>query len=73
MLVGGLAIMGNPTALKAASAPGIWVVYPIDTVPHQWWVIGVWFLLAIAGVVVQLSTTTKTGSKKRRRREADKQ
>ena len=72
-LVGGLAIMGNPTALKAASAPGIWVVYPIEMVPHQWWVMGLWFVLAIAGVAVQLSTTTKTGSKKRKKRDADKQ
>lgn len=72
-LVGGLAIMGNPTALKAASAPGIWVVYPIDMVPHQWWVMGLWFLLTVAGVTVQLATTTKTGSKKRKTRGADKQ
>ena len=72
-LVGGLALMGNPTALKAASAPGIWVVYPIDMVPHQWWVMGLWFVLAIAGVAVQLSTTTKTGSKRRKKRDADKQ
>jgi len=72
-LVGGLALMGNPTALKAASAPGIWVVYPVDMVPHQWWVMGLWFLLVIAGAAVQLSTTTKTGSKKRKRRDADKQ
>ena len=72
-LVGGLALMGNPTALKAASAPGIWVVYPIDMVPHQWWVMGLWFVLTIAGVAVQLSTTTKTGSKKRKKRDADKQ
>jgi hypothetical protein len=72
-LVGGLAMMGNPTALKAASAPGIWVVYPIDMVPHQWWVMGLWFVFAIAGVAVQLSTTTKTGAKKPKRRGADKQ
>jgi hypothetical protein len=71
-LVGGLAIMGNPRALKAASAPGIWVVYPIDMVPHQWWVMGLWFLLAVAGVAVQLSTSTKTGGKKRKKRDAEK-
>jgi len=71
-LVGGLALMGNPTALKAASAPGIWVVYPIDMVPHQWWVMGLWFVLAIAGVAIQLSTTTKTGSKKRKKPQSDK-
>jgi hypothetical protein len=48
-LVGGLAIMGNPTGPQGASAPGIWVVYPIDMFPHQWWVMGLWFLLAVAG------------------------
>jgi hypothetical protein len=48
-------------------------VYPIDMVPHQWWVLGLWFLLAVAGVAVQLSTTTKSGSKKRKKRDADKQ
>ena len=69
-LIGGLALMGNPTALKAASAPGVWVVYPIDVVPHQWGVLALWVLLVIAGVLVQLSTTTKSGVKKRKRQEA---
>jgi hypothetical protein len=69
-MVGGLALMGNATALKAASAPGVWVVYPIDMFPQQWWVLGVWFLTAIAGVVVQLSTTTKSGGKKRKKQDA---
>ena len=68
-LIGGLALMGNPTALKAASAPGVWVVYPIDVVPHQWGVLGLWFLLVIAGVLVQLSTTTKSGGKKRKKQD----
>jgi hypothetical protein len=72
-LIGGLALMGNPTALKAASAPGVWVVYPVEIVPHQWWVLGLWFLLVIAGVVVQLSTTTKSGGRKLKKRDAGKQ
>ena len=69
-LIGGLALMGNPTALKAASAPGIWVVYPVDVVPHQWGVLSLWFLLVIAGVLVQLSTTTKSGGRKLKKRDA---
>ena len=64
-MVGGLALMGDPASFKAASAPGIWVVYPMDMLPRAWWVTALWFGLTIAGVVVQMSTTTKTGGKKR--------
>lgn len=65
-MVGGLALMGDPASFKAASAPGIWVVYPMDMLPRTWWVTGLWFALTIAGVIVQLNTTTKTGGKKRK-------
>lgn len=65
-MVGGLALTGDPASFKAASAPGIWVVYPMDMLPRTWWVTGLWFALTIAGVVVQLNTTTKTGGKKRK-------
>lgn len=66
MLIGGLALMGDGAALKAASAPGIWVVYPTDILPSAWWVTALWFVLAIAGVVVQLSTTSRTGKRKKK-------
>ena len=65
-MVGGLALVGDPASFKAASAPGIWVVYPMDMLPRTWWVTGLWFALTIAGVIVQLNTTTKTGGKKRK-------
>ena len=71
-LVGGLALMGNPAALKAASAPGVWVVYPVEIIPHQWWVLAIWFITTIAGIVVQLSTTTKGGARKRKKRDTEK-
>ena len=66
-MVGGLALMGDPASFKAASAPGIWVVYPMDMLPRTWWVTALWFGLTIAGVIVQLNTTTKTGGKKRKK------
>ena len=65
-LVGGTALMGSGAALKAASAPNIWVVYPMDLLPGGWWVTLLWFGLALAGVVVQLSTTSKTGKRKKK-------
>lgn len=65
-IVGGLALMGDQSALQAASAPGVWVVYPMDLLPGGWWITALWFVLAAAGVVVQLSTTSKTGKKKKK-------
>ena len=66
-MVGGLALLGDPASFKAASAPGIWVVYPMDMLPRAWWVPVVWVAITAAGVVVQLNTTTKTGGKKRKK------
>lgn len=63
MIVGGAALMGDRAALAAASAKNVWVIYPLDPLPGQWWVVPAWFVLALAGVIVQLSTT-KTGAKR---------
>lgn len=64
-LVGGLALLGQGAPFKAASAPNVWVVYPMNLLPGTWWVTLAWFALAIAGVVVQLSTTSRTGKRKK--------
>jgi len=63
-LVGALALSGNPKALIAASAPNVWVVYPIDLLPPNWWVMLGWIALTVTGMIVQFRTTTKTGTKK---------
>lgn len=65
-LVGALALMGNPKALIAASAPNVWVVYPIDLLPPNWWVMLAWIVLALAGMIVQFKTTTSMGKKKKK-------
>lgn len=64
LLVGTLALTGKAT-IPAAAARDVWVFYPLDPIPGQWWVLVVWFVLALAGVVVQLSTTSRTGKKKK--------
>ena len=69
-MVGAAALMGNETALAAASAKNVWVDYPLDPLPGQWWVLPAWFALALAGVVVQLATTSKIGKKKSSRKPA---
>jgi hypothetical protein len=63
-LVGALALTGNPKALIAASAPNVWVVYPIDLLPPNWWVMMGWIVFALAGIVVQFKTTSAMGKKK---------
>ena len=51
-------------AAHAASATDVWVLYPLDPLPTRWWVYPAWIALALAGVVVQMSTTTKLGGAK---------
>ncbi|HEX5069754.1 MAG TPA: DUF4203 domain-containing protein [Vicinamibacterales bacterium] len=63
-LVGVMALTGNPKALIAASAPNIWVVYPIDLLPPTWWMMLAWVVLAVIGFVVQLRSTTTMGRRK---------
>jgi hypothetical protein len=64
-LIGALALSGDKAAGHAASAGDVWVLYPLDPLPHRWWVTAAWFGLALVGVIVQLATTGKTGARKK--------
>jgi hypothetical protein len=64
-IIGGLALLGDSKALVAASSGDVWVLYPWQPAQGDWWVWGFWILLTLAGIVVQLSTTTKTAVKKK--------
>jgi hypothetical protein len=66
LLVGALALAGDPAALRAASARDVWVFYPLDPLPDRWWVPAAWVVIALVGVVVQLKTTTKGGGRKKK-------
>ena len=64
LILGVLALVGNPKAMLAASAGDVWIFYPRNPLPDQWWVTLLWFVVSAAGVVVQLATTSRTGKAK---------
>jgi hypothetical protein len=57
MIVGSLALMGSPAAARAAATGDVWVFYPLGPEPGEFWQIGVWFVLSVAGVAVQMATS----------------
>ena len=57
MIVGGLAVMGDQTALNAAAAGDIWVAYPMNPAPGQTWVPYAWVALSLVGTLVQMFVT----------------
>ena len=65
LLVGGLAIAGDPTAVRAAQAGELWVFYPFEAAAGPWWVLPAWLGLAFAGALIQLATTKKMKAKTR--------
>jgi len=59
VIVGALALVGGGAAAQAAARPDVWTAYPFDPAPGQHWVIVVWLVLGIAGVLVQLAITAR--------------
>ncbi|PYR82690.1 MAG: hypothetical protein DMF87_00450 [Acidobacteria bacterium] len=57
MIVGAMALVGNRTALKAATSGDVWVAYPMNPAPGQRWVVAVWIFLSLLGAVVQVGIT----------------
>ncbi len=57
MIVGAMALMGDPRALAAAARSDVWVLYPLDPAPGQRWVPYAWIVLGLIGVAVQLGIT----------------
>jgi hypothetical protein len=57
LIVGGLALAGNPGALAAAAAGNVWVAYPMNPAPGQRWVSVAWIVLGLIGAGVQLGWT----------------
>lgn len=64
LIVGALALGPGGAAAQAAARPDVWTAYPFDPAPGQRWVIIVWILLGMAGVVVQLAFTAKGRKRK---------
>jgi hypothetical protein len=59
VLVGGLALAGDGTAVRAAEKGNVWIAYPLNPAPGERWVIAAWIVLGIVGVVTQLRVTAK--------------
>ncbi len=59
IIVGALALSGNRIAVDAAARNNVWLAYPMNPAPGQYWVLLVWLALGIAGVFVQLALTAK--------------
>ena len=57
MIVGAMALVGNRSALKAATTGDVWVAYPLNPAPGQRWVVAVWIVLSLIGAGVQLGIT----------------
>ena len=53
LIVGASALMGDRAAKVAAATKDVWVFYPMNLEPGRRWLVGLWAVLAIAGVVVQ--------------------
>ena len=43
-----------------ATAPEVWILYPLDPAPSRRWVVASWALLGLAGIFLQLRFTGRT-------------
>jgi hypothetical protein len=57
IIVGTMAMLGNPAAMSAAAAGSVWVAYPLSPAPGQRWVPLAWIVLGLIGTTVQLGWT----------------
>jgi len=59
IIVGGLALTGNRLAADAPARNNVWLAYPMNPAPGNYWILLVWVALGIIGTVVQLGITAK--------------
>jgi Domain of unknown function (DUF4203) len=59
LLIGGLALAGDGSALEAADNGSVWIFYPLDSGVATRWIVPAWVGIAILGVFVQLATSRK--------------
>jgi len=57
MVVGAAALRGAPEAMKAAAEGDVWVAYPMNPAPGEWWVLWAFLALGAAGTFVQMRVT----------------
>ena len=59
MIVGIMALVGGGATAEAATKNGVWLAYPLDPAPGQTWIIIVWIALGFAGVIAQMTITSR--------------
>jgi hypothetical protein len=59
IIVGAIALTGSPVAVDAAARNNVWLAYPMNPAPGNYWILLVWLALGVTGVVVQLAVTAK--------------
>ncbi|HTM27302.1 MAG TPA: DUF4203 domain-containing protein [Vicinamibacterales bacterium] len=59
IVVGGLALTGHRVGVDAAARNNVWLAYPMNPAPGNYWILLVWLALALTGVMVQLRVTAK--------------
>lgn len=59
IIVGALALSGTRMAVDAGARNNVWLAYPMNPAPGNYWILLVWLALGVTGVVVQLAVTAK--------------
>jgi hypothetical protein len=59
IIIGALALTGTRMSVEAGARSSVWLAYPTNPAPGNYWVLLVWLALGVTGVIVQLSITAK--------------
>jgi hypothetical protein len=59
ILFGALALFGKRIPVDAAARSNVWLAYPMNPAPGNYWILLVWLALGVTGVIVQLAITSK--------------
>jgi hypothetical protein len=59
LIVGGLAIAGEPAVLRGAAAGDVWILYPMAAATGKPWVPIAWIAIGLVGTAVQLGVTSR--------------
>ena len=59
VLGGGLALVGQRVSIDASARNHVWLAYPMNPAPGNYWIVLVWLALAVTGVLVQLRITAR--------------
>lgn len=65
LIVSGMALTGHKFGTLTVTPDNVWVIYGAGPLTANKWVMAAWVALALAGAVVQMTTTSTTGKAKK--------